>query len=275
MEAVQHRALQDVRPVIRQPKLLCQVPAPRALRIALAELARQQARPIDRPAVAVADAQQQQPHAGNHDHRRNRRRQNLHHGKCRHFALPLHDAPFVRASVECPFSAIVLAPSLRPANYNDPHHGNSRRRHHWRRHRRREHRLASDRSRMPQRADRRARDAPGQRLHRQEHGRSARPVRHRAQHPDVDVLHPVLCRVRRAARPARRISSAGISVRRHRARRTSNTCAPIRRCSTRSASSRRTWSPATTSSRACRSFAPTTFSAAASAPPTASSIPTA
>ena len=72
-------------------------------------------------------------------------------------------------------------------------------------------------SRLPQRAHRGARIASGQRIHRQEHGRRARAVRHHAQHSDVAVLHSLLCRIRGAAGTSFRISRAGLSVRRHQA----------------------------------------------------------
>ena len=124
-------------------------------------------------------------------------------------------------------------PLRESTDYNGRHHGNSRRSHRRRRHRRRQHRLAPHRTGLPQRAHRRARNASGQRLDRQEHGRGARAIRHRAQHSDVDVLHPVLCRVRRAARV-----SPGDTVRRDicsspRRRSTSTTFSPTRTCSIR------------------------------------------
>ena len=84
-----------------------------------------------------------------------------------------------------------------------------------RRHRRRQHRVAPDGCRLPQRAHRGARIAPGQRVHRKKHGRRARAVRHQAQYPDVAVLDSVLRLVRRAAGTAGRISRAGLHVRCH------------------------------------------------------------
>src|SRR5215472_5806897 len=75
------------------------------------------------------------------------------------------------------------------SSYECVHGGRS---HYRRRDRRLQHRLASYGSRLQKRAGYRARERPGQRLHGQEHGRSARAILDACEHTDVALFHSLL-----------------------------------------------------------------------------------
>src|SRR5262249_36182924 len=87
------------------------------------------------------------------------------------------------------WSLTARSSTFSPNSYESEH---SRRSHCRRRYRRLQYCLAPDDGWVQERADRRARERAGKRLHRQEHGRSPRAVFDARQHPDVVVFNSLL-----------------------------------------------------------------------------------